>query len=232
MLPQRRGPNARVRRGTARRKSARGDDQGIADEMNELCEPEGTRGTASCARISPVTHRIPHLSTLAARHCKRRRIAWRLADSVAGHAPRARRAGDSGGCGPGAPDLDQHAGERVRRSHRQQYAPRDPEWAAGRDAGHRGPSAGAGGRGYGESRTVWMEESARQPGIIRCRRLPQRNGHHQSVAPRGEHVERRLACDRFRPGGRPRGRRQGHYWHSPTSCGRRKPRRAGPSTRR
>ena len=49
MLPQRRGPNARVRRGTARRKSARGDDQGIADEMNELCEPEETRVTASCA---------------------------------------------------------------------------------------------------------------------------------------------------------------------------------------
>ena len=54
---------------------------------------------------------------------------------------------------------------------------------------------------------VRLEEPAREPRVVRRRRLSQRDGHHEPALPDGEHLERPRR-QRFRSGARSRGRRR------------------------
>ena len=43
---------------------------------------------------------------------------------------------------------------------------------------------------FGAHRAIWLEGPAREPRVVRGRRLPERDGHHDALVSRGEPVER------------------------------------------
>ena len=105
--------------------------------------------------------------------------------------------------------------------------------AARGDPRHGAGGGGARGQQRAAHRAVRLEEPAREPGIVRGRRLPQRDGHHHAGAAGREHLagpHRRLR-HALRSGGRIRKTTAWMSGRSRTSCARPRLRRAARSTR-
>ncbi len=139
------------------------------------------------------------------------RVARRLADPVARDLARHRRARRLPGRHPHLPHLDQHARRRLRRGDREQHAAGDPRRASRSACAARScvaPVLEADGKA--RDRALRLEEPAREPRVVRRRRLPERDGHHEPAAARGEHLERTSVGygTRLRSGARSRGRRR------------------------
>ena len=60
--------------------------------------------------------------------------------------------------------------------------------AAGGDSWHGAGSGGARGQQRAAHRALWLEEPAREPGVVRRRCLSERDGHHHADPARGKHV--------------------------------------------
>ncbi len=91
------------------------------------------------------------------------------------------------------------AGRRVHRGHPQRHAARHSQCAARGDPGQGAGSGGARGQQCAAHRPIRVEESARQPGIVRGGRLSERDGNHHAAAARGEHLARARRSDSASP---------------------------------
>ena len=136
------------------------------------------------------------------------RIAGRLADPFARHASRASWSSWPSRTTSGP------SGSRPTRSAPASSRP-SPTARCSRsatpacsDARHRHHGARARSQQRRARRPFRLEEPARQPRVVRGRRLPERDGHHDAALPGGEHVERPRRRPALRHGRRSRRRRR------------------------